>query len=153
VSGIGVLGGGAIFSAGSKPHGLTTAAALWGAAAAGLAAGLGEYVAGLAMVAVTLIALWPLNMLSQRLLLHRARRDAEYEIVVDSLDTVGRIQSLALGHELRVVRVDLRSFQEEIAVMLVLNGVHRQLERFNAELTAVEGVRFASEEALRIQPR
>ncbi|MDX1659820.1 MAG: MgtC/SapB family protein [Nitriliruptorales bacterium] len=152
VSGIGFLGGGAIFSAGTKPHGLTTAAALWGAAASGLAAGLGEYLAGLAMVVVTLLALWPLNLLSERLLLRRARRDAEYEIVADDLQTIAAIQELAREHELRVVQIDLRSFRNEIAVMLIVNGIHGQLRQFTSELDALPGIRFAAEEALALQP-
>ena len=61
VVGIGFLGSGAIVRHGTTPHGLTTAASIWMAAAVGLALGysdsFGLYV-GLLITAITLIALF-----------------------------------------------------------------------------------------------
>lgn len=54
VTGIGFLGGGAIFKEGVSVRGLTTAASLWVTAAIGLAIGLREWTAG---ITVTLAAL------------------------------------------------------------------------------------------------
>ncbi len=61
VTGIGFLGAGAILQQGVNVRGLTTAAALWASAAAGLAAGIGDFSTGLALVAVTVLALGPMD--------------------------------------------------------------------------------------------
>lgn len=61
VSGVGFLGAGAILRRGRSVRGLTTAAAIWLAAAVGTAAGVGLYlVAGAtALLAVFVMGLWP----------------------------------------------------------------------------------------------
>lgn len=151
VTGIGFLGGGAIFSAGGKPHGLTTAAALWGAAASGLAAGLGEYVAGLAMVAVTLVALWPLNLLSERLLLRRARHDAEFHVVVDDVSVASTILSLSRAKDLEVADIDVETFGDAVKMHLVVHGHHARLRDFGEALGGVDGLRFVSEESVGLE--
>ncbi len=58
--GVGFLGGGAIVKVGVHAHGMTTAASLWTAAAIGVAAGLGLWVAA---VATTVLALFALQAL------------------------------------------------------------------------------------------
>lgn len=148
VSGIGFLGGGAIFAAGGKPHGLTTAAALWGSAAAGLAAGLGEYHIGLALVGVTLIALWPLNLLSERVLLGRARSDTALHVVVDDLGDAGDVRALIREHGLRLVDLELRPFGELVAMDLVIHGTRPELRSLIDQLRTWEHIRFASEESV-----
>lgn len=148
VSGIGFLGGGAIFAAGGKPHGLTTAAALWGSSAAGLSAGLGEYRAGLALVAVTLIVLWPLNVLTERVLVGRARRDSEVHVVVDDLEAAGEVRALIRARGLRMADLDLRPFGEQVAMYMVIHGTRPELQEFVRELVARDDVRFTSEESI-----
>ncbi|MBW3561956.1 MAG: MgtC/SapB family protein [Actinobacteria bacterium] len=148
VSGIGFLGGGAIFAAGGKPHGLTTAAALWGSAAAGLSAGLGEYHIGLALVGVTLIALWPLNLLSERVLLGRARSDTALHVIVDDLGDAGDVRALIREHGLRLVDLKLRPFGELVAMDLVIHGTRPQLRSLIDQLRTWEHIRFASEESV-----
>ncbi|MEM4663009.1 MAG: MgtC/SapB family protein [Candidatus Diapherotrites archaeon] len=44
VTGVGFLGGGAIFGSGTKRRGITTATSIWVVAAIGIAVGIGEYV-------------------------------------------------------------------------------------------------------------
>jgi putative Mg2+ transporter-C (MgtC) family protein len=69
VSGIGFLGAGVIFKEGFNVHGLTTAATLWCAAAAGSLAGLGFVAAGsvvTAMVLATNVLLRPLSHMVDR---------------------------------------------------------------------------------------
>lgn len=58
VTGIGFLGGGAIFKEGVNIRGLTTAGSLWVTAAIGLAVGLGQWLAALASTVVALLVLW-----------------------------------------------------------------------------------------------
>lgn len=57
VQGIGFLAAGVIFTAGSKVHGLTTAAGIWVTAALGLLVGGGFYEVALVGAAVTLVTL------------------------------------------------------------------------------------------------
>lgn len=148
VSGIGFLGGGAIFAAGGKPHGLTTAAALWGSSAAGLSAGLGEYRAGLALVAVTLIVLWPLNLVTERLLVNRARRDSDLHVVADDLAAAGAVRGLIRDRGLRLADLELRPFGEQVAMDLVVHGTRPELQRLIEELVTRDDVAFASEESI-----
>jgi putative Mg2+ transporter-C (MgtC) family protein len=58
VTGIGFLGGGAIFREGLSIRGLTTAASLWVTAAVGLAVGLRGWVAAAATTVLALAVLW-----------------------------------------------------------------------------------------------
>ncbi len=148
VSGIGFLGGGAIFAAGGKPHGLTTAAALWGSAAAGLSAGLGEYQAGLALVVVTLVVLWPLNLLTERFLLGRARRDTDMHVIADDLSAAGSVRALIREQGLRVAKLEMRPFGEHVAMELVVHGTRPEILELGRRLQTRDDVRFTSEESI-----
>ncbi|MBM2821511.1 MAG: MgtC/SapB transporter [Thermoleophilia bacterium] len=68
VTGIGFLGAGAIIRQGANIRGLTTAATLWAVAAIGMAAGAGYYGGAVATTIVVIFALWPLRILTRRLL-------------------------------------------------------------------------------------
>jgi putative Mg2+ transporter-C (MgtC) family protein len=148
VSGIGFLGGGAIFAAGGKPHGLTTAAALWGSAAAGLAAGLGELLAGLALVLVTLVALWPLDLLSERMLGRRRRRDTIVHLIVDDLGAAGTARQLVREAGVRLSDLEVRPFGDDVALELSVHGTRPQLRAAMEKLEATPGVTFVSEESI-----
>ncbi len=68
-AGVGFLAGGAIIKQKDRVLGLTTAASLWAAAAAGLAAGLGMWFAGVVATVATLLMLLmdrPMRKLRQR---------------------------------------------------------------------------------------
>lgn len=60
-TGVGFIGAGAIVSSGFRVQGLTTAAAIWAAAALGVAAGVGMYVLALggAVLAVVVLRFFP----------------------------------------------------------------------------------------------
>ena len=58
VTGIGFLGGGAIFKEGVSIRGLTTAASLWVTAATGLAVGLRAWAAAVVTTALAFTVLW-----------------------------------------------------------------------------------------------
>jgi putative Mg2+ transporter-C (MgtC) family protein len=90
VTGIGFLGGGAILRHGLTVRGLTTAASLWMAAAIGLAAGTGWYWAAIVGTALTVAALWPLNVFEHRLIdPAAARKKHRLEIALDAGTSVG----------------------------------------------------------------
>lgn len=61
VTGIGFLGAGAILHTGYITKGLTTAAALWVAAAVGMACGCGMFILAFILTLVALILLWVLK--------------------------------------------------------------------------------------------
>ena len=58
VVGIGFIGGGVIFQLKDTVHGLTTAAALWIAAAIGLMTGIGEYALATVTTVLVMLILW-----------------------------------------------------------------------------------------------
>ncbi len=66
VSGIGFLGAGAILHTGYTTRGLTTATALWVAAAIGMACGTGMFVLATVITLVSLVVLWVLKPVKAR---------------------------------------------------------------------------------------
>ncbi|MFN2557338.1 MAG: MgtC/SapB family protein [Nitriliruptorales bacterium] len=149
VSGIGFLGGGAIFAAGGRPHGLTTAAALWGSAAAGLAAGVGDYMTGFALVAVTVLALWPLDWVASSLLASRRRTDMRLAVVVRDLAAASTVRALLHEAGVRIDHLDMRPFGDEhVAVELAVHATRPQLAGAIAALRVRDDVLFISEEAV-----
>lgn len=122
VSGIGFLGGGAIFAAGGKPHGLTTAAALWGSAAIGIAAGAGQIDIAFVVVVVTLVALWPLDILSSRILRRVGRQDVHVHVIVDDRHRLRDIQAILGPADARVVEAEIRELAGGILLDMVISG-------------------------------
>jgi len=81
VTGIGFLGAGAIIRQGVSIRGLTTAATLWVSAAIGIACGAGYYPGAVLGTIITVLALWPIRVLSYRVL--QEIRPFERSIVVE----------------------------------------------------------------------
>ena len=120
VTGIGVLGAGAIIRQGFSVRGLTTAATLWVVAAIGMASGAGYYSAAVITTALVLISLWPLRILAFRTM-RRFRPETERLLVqlpagespspvIERLEALGgSLQSLEVGHEAdrRTVLIDV----------------------------------------------
>lgn len=67
VTGVGFLGAGAILREGINVKGMTTAAAIWAAAAVGLACGIGEYWVALMTTALSLLILGGFQFIDRRL--------------------------------------------------------------------------------------
>jgi putative Mg2+ transporter-C (MgtC) family protein len=76
VTGVGFLGAGAILRQGSEVHGLTTAAAIWIAAAIGMSVGFGFYIPAIVTTVLVLSMLVLLRPLEKRLF-RRARAKEE----------------------------------------------------------------------------
>jgi putative Mg2+ transporter-C (MgtC) family protein len=74
VTGVGFLGAGAILKEGATIRGLTTAASLWAVAAVGMAAGAGAWLIAMTITAIVVFSLWPLRILSERLVGRDAHR-------------------------------------------------------------------------------
>ena len=68
VSGVGFLGAGAILKEGATIRGLTTAASLWAVAAVGMAAGAGAWVVAVTITAISIISLWPLRLVTEKVI-------------------------------------------------------------------------------------
>lgn len=58
ITGVGFLGAGAIMQSKETVKGLTTATSIWVAAAVGAAVGLGQFMIGFLVFAITFVALW-----------------------------------------------------------------------------------------------
>lgn len=67
ITGMGFIGGGAILRMEESVKGTATAASLWATGAMGTAVGLGSYDVAVMISAVTVITLWLLSPLKQRL--------------------------------------------------------------------------------------
>jgi putative Mg2+ transporter-C (MgtC) family protein len=95
VTGIGFLGGGAIFKEGVNVRGLTTAGSLWVTAAIGLAVGLRAWLAAIATTVLAVMVLWLFELVKRHVL---PGRDAVVLTVTlepgAALDTV---ETAALG--------------------------------------------------------
>jgi len=74
VTGVGFLGAGAILKEGATIRGLTTAASLWAVAAVGMAAGAGAWLIALTTTLIVVVSLWPLRIVSERLIGRDAHR-------------------------------------------------------------------------------
>ncbi len=146
VSGIGFLGAGAIFAAGGRPRGLTTAAALWASAAIGLSVGVGRWQVAVGLVALSLVALVLVNLLADRTLVNRRTlvRDM-YLVLPDATQMVG-VQRHLYRHGLRIRQLEMIQLGAHIGVDLVVAGAEGDIERAMAGVHQVDGVAFASDE-------
>src|SRR6476619_4828474 len=110
VTGVGFLGAGAIIRQGFSVRGLTTAATLWVVAAIGMASGAGYYSAAVITTALVLFSLWPLRIISFRVM-SRYRPETDRLLVqlpsgmspapvIEKLESLGgRLQALEVGQE------------------------------------------------------
>lgn len=153
VSGVGFLGGGAIFAAGGKPHGLTTAAALWGSAASGLAAGVGALTTGLWLVLITVVALWPLDWVAGRLFGAYRRADVRIHLVVRDLGTAQSARQILREAGVRLVDMELSRFGEEVGVDLVVHGTRPKITSVTDRFRGEPHIRFVAEESLPVDQR
>ncbi len=78
-AGIAFLGAGAIFRSTNRPHGLTTAAGMWLAGAAGMSAALGYYAIGLFVSVLAVIVLALVKVIDRRIDKNRPK-DAGSEV-------------------------------------------------------------------------
>lgn len=148
VSGIGFLGGGAIFAAGGRPSGLTTAAALWGSAAVGLAAGIGRPDIAVALVLVMILVLWPLDVLVERALRARGRHELRAQVVLEDLTAFPAIREALAGEHLKIISLDLQETGRHPAVALHLAGRAPRLDETVRALQGTDGVVVVAHDSL-----
>lgn len=152
VSGIGFLGGGAIFAAGGKPHGLTTAAALWGSAAIGIAAGVGAMTVAVAVVGVTIVALWPLDWFASSFLQRLGRQDVHLQVFLDGLPQLGELERMTRAREVRILELHPREFKHGVLIDMIVSGRPRQVSPLLADLEEHPELWFVSDASLSVHP-
>lgn len=123
VVGVGFLGAGIIFRAGSKVRNLTTAASLWVTAAIGLAAGVGDIGVALVAAAALLLALMMLRLPRDAIRSRITRMAVHATIRLSSIDqaeaVLGAIGSL---DGVTVTRVGWAKTEGDAVLDLTLQG-------------------------------
>lgn len=146
VSGIGFLGAGAIFAAGGRPRGLTTAAALWASAAIGLSVGVGRWQVATGLVVLSLVALVLVNLLADRTLVTRRTLVRDVYLVLPDATRMTDVQRHLYRHGLRIRQLDMMQLGPHVGVDLVVAGGEIDIERAMTGIHQVDGVAFASDE-------
>ncbi len=116
VTGIGFLGGGAIFREGTTPRGLTTAASLWVTAAIGLAIGLRAWGAAGVTALVALVVLGAIRQIERRHVRRQRGLTATITLTDDaSIDQVEQAVRQVLPR-VATVRVSYRGGHHSLSV-------------------------------------
>jgi putative Mg2+ transporter-C (MgtC) family protein len=146
VTGIGFIGAGAIIRQGLTIRGLTTAATLWMVAAIGMACGAGFYWAAVIATAIALVSLWPLRVVSRRVLDRPYRRELEVELPprASAAPVLAALERLGVG-----VASFTFAEQEDVrrlkCVLVLPHGVRPEdVVRRLGELDDVAGIRWTS---------
>jgi putative Mg2+ transporter-C (MgtC) family protein len=145
VTGIGFLGAGAIIRQGLSVRGLTTAATLWIVAAIGMACGAGFYWAAVVGTVIALISLWPLRVVSRRLLdrPHRRQLAVELRRGRPAAPTLGALEELGLMIESFAIADADDHRRIDLAVELPHGARQEDVLLRLGELEDVSGVRWA----------
>ena len=127
VAGVGFLAGGAIVKHSNHVKGLTTAAAMWVAAAVGLAAGLGFYIGAICGTAATLVML-----LIERPVRHLTRKSERVSLRVVTRTRTAAQDVLRLAPDAQASSLTAR---DDGSIELQIEGLQRvALDRITDEL-------------------
>jgi putative Mg2+ transporter-C (MgtC) family protein len=138
VTGIGFLGAGAIIREGLSVRGLTTAGSLWVVAAIGMAAGAGYYWAAVVATFLTIFALWPLRILSYKVI--ERMKPEENRLIVELREGQEIGPFLAQLHDVR--HFELTDEVDRRLVQLELPHIDEQLVARLSDLDYVIGIRW-----------
>jgi len=140
VSGIGFLGGGAIFKLGANIRGLTTAATIWAVAAVGLAIGAGAYLGAILATFLILFVLIIMNKVENKffpalslkiLQLNFSSSKIETDMVFSILEKYGIIvQSVNIAQSLNKKSTKMRFFIH-VPNKLDLKKLYKELHGVN----------------------
>jgi putative Mg2+ transporter-C (MgtC) family protein len=123
VVGIGFLGAGMIFRAGSKVRNLTTAASLWVTAAIGLTAGVGDIGIGIVATVALLFALLILRIPRDAIRNHLTRRSSHVSIRVAGVEPAqGVLDAVRAIEGVTVLSVGWGKLDGDIVLDLTLEG-------------------------------
>jgi len=128
ITGIGFLGAGVVLKSGLSVHGLTTAACLWIVSAIGLAVGSGLHFAALLSFGITLVSLWLLRYVEDRIprLAYK-----HVTIVVDRDAPEEQLRAAVTSHGPRITEVDYELDAENgwMTYRITIASEHRISER------------------------
>jgi putative Mg2+ transporter-C (MgtC) family protein len=142
ISGIGFLGGGAIFRLGANVRGLTTAASIWVVAGIGMVIGAGMYAAALVGTGVVLFALFALVPFEKRLFPGRSLRNLEVVMSGDRVNTDRILPVLEeFNMETKAIEVS-QSFEEKTIRMKIAVQVPEEIDwnAFYKKVGELEGI-------------
>jgi putative Mg2+ transporter-C (MgtC) family protein len=142
VSGIGFLGGGAIFRMGVNVRGLTTAASIWVVAGIGMVVGAGMYLAALAGTGLVLFALFVMVPFEKKLFPVRSLRNLEIAMNGEKVKTDHLFPILEEhGIEVKVMDVS-QSFEEKQVRIKLTVQLPEEVDwtELYRKLGAVEGI-------------
>jgi len=140
VTGVGFLGGGAILRAGTNVRGLTTAASLWLAAAAGLSIGLREWWLGGLGTVLALGVLMIVKKLEHETLPHR--RPLELTLTLEPGASIHNVEHRARDvlRQTRVLRINYTGTDQQIT-MVARPRRHHSLAEISEKVRELDGVR------------
>jgi putative Mg2+ transporter-C (MgtC) family protein len=140
VTGIGFLGAGAIIRQGVSIRGLTTAATLWVSAAIGIACGAGYFPGAVLGTIITVLALWPIRVLSYRVL--QEIRPFERSIVVELRPEAKMSQLLDMLEQehAKIEHFQLEDQRDRRIVTLTLDTPSEKLVGTIGDLDFVQGI-------------
>ena len=127
VTGIGFLGAGAIIREGLSVRGLTTAGSLWVVAATGMAAGAGYYWAAVVGTVLTILALWPLRIVTYRIIERLKPEEKRLTVELKEGQSIGpfiaqlddvRHFELSDERDRRVIQLELASIDEDLVARI-----------------------------------
>ncbi len=142
VSGIGFLGGGAIFRLGANVRGLTTAASIWVAAGIGMAAGAGMYAAAVIGTGVILFALFVMIPFEKKLFPSLFLRSLEITMNGEKIN-MDKISPILEKEGITIKSLDVsQSFEEKTVRMRLVVRVPEKIDWADlyGKLGGLEGV-------------
>mgnify|MGYP000919106212 CR=1 FL=1 len=140
VTGIGFLGAGAILRSHGRIVGLTTASAIWMAAALGMGIGAGQYLVVLVSVALVLIVL--LMFPRVEALMGRLSHTRRYEVICEpSAEKCTELKALFEENGLRIVRHSRRRAGDDLICRWEASGLPAAHERLVDQLVVHPDVR------------
>ncbi len=139
VTGIGFLGGGAIFKEGVSIRGLTTAASLWVTASIGLAVGLHHWTAAIAATVLAVAVLWILKLVERDWL--PLGRTLLITLTLERNAHLDEVERLAAGNlpKAKVLRV-FYTHEDQILELSTRAPRHASLPKIAESLRLLPGV-------------
>ena len=142
VTGIGFLGAGAIIRHGMSVRGLTTAATLWIVAAIGVSAGAGFYVAAVFGTVIVLVALYPLRVLTRRVVDVVRPDEGRLSVELGPGGSAAPLFTVLEQHGVRVRSLEMEDIAEGARVVAIEVSLRNaeQTARILDDINAVEDV-------------
>lgn len=141
VTGVGFIGGGVIFKEGLNARGITSASAIWLAAAIGMAIGFQHFELAFIVTILALLVLIFLTRIEKRV--HRWNEEKFYKVsFVRDVDAKESIEGFCSRKQIAFERVKLLKDNSGITVIYKIeagHSRHRQLEAFLVESKEVLG--------------